>query len=98
MALGRFKMTDALPPEQKVIPETSQGHASNQAGATGPARKGKGKGKAKSAGKAAAKAVDAEQVREARESAEAHNAEASIRDRMVNIGRGNQQAGRQRAK
>ncbi len=37
----------------------------------------------------------AEQVREARESAEAKNAEASNRQRMVNIGRGNQQAGRQ---
>jgi hypothetical protein len=97
MALGRFKMTDALPPEQKVTAETSLSHASNQAGATGPARKGKGKGKAKSAGKAA-KTVEAEQVREARESTEAHNAEASIRDRMVDIGRGNQQAGRQRAK
>jgi hypothetical protein len=98
MALGRFKMTDALPPEQKVAAEISQSHASNQAGVTGPARKGKGKGKAKSAGKAAAKTVEAEQVREARESAEARNAEASTRDRMVDIGRGNQQAGRQRAK
>jgi len=37
----------------------------------------------------------AEQIKEARESAEAKNAEGSIRDRMVNIGRGNQQAGRQ---
>jgi hypothetical protein len=98
MALGRFKMTDALPPEQKVIAETSQTHASSQVGATGPARKGKGKGKAKSAGKATAKGSDAEQVREARESDQAHNAEASTRDRMVDIGRGNQQAGRQRAK
>ena len=39
--------------------------------------------------------VAAEQVREATESARAHQAEASIRDRMVDIGRGNQQAGRQ---
>jgi len=38
--------------------------------------------------------VAAEQVREAAESARAHQAEASIRDRMVDIGRGNQQAGR----
>jgi hypothetical protein len=37
----------------------------------------------------------AEQTREAAESREAHTAEASIRDRMVAIGRGNQQAGRQ---
>jgi hypothetical protein len=37
----------------------------------------------------------AEQVREAQESREAGNAGASNRDRMVDIGRGNQQAGRQ---
>jgi hypothetical protein len=39
--------------------------------------------------------VVAEQAREAEESARAHAAEASNRDRMVDIGRGNQQAGRQ---
>jgi hypothetical protein len=39
--------------------------------------------------------VAAEQVREAQESAKAGQAEASNRDRMVDIGRGNQQAGRQ---
>jgi hypothetical protein len=38
---------------------------------------------------------DAEQLREAGENARARDAEASIRDRMVNIGRANQQAGRQ---
>jgi hypothetical protein len=37
----------------------------------------------------------AEQVREASESQEARDAEASNRERMVDIGRGNQQAGRQ---
>ena len=37
----------------------------------------------------------AEQVREATESGEADGAAASTRDRMVAIGRGNQQAGRQ---
>jgi hypothetical protein len=37
----------------------------------------------------------AEQVREAKERAEARDAEASNRDRMVDIGRGNQQTGRQ---
>jgi len=37
----------------------------------------------------------AEQLREAGKSAEARTAEASNRDRMVDIGRGNQQAGRQ---
>jgi hypothetical protein len=40
-------------------------------------------------------ATAAEQVRESHEATEAHNAEASIRDRMTDIGRGNQQAGRQ---
>jgi hypothetical protein len=39
--------------------------------------------------------VVAEQVREARESAKAKDSEASTRDRMVDIGRGNQQSGRQ---
>lgn len=39
--------------------------------------------------------VAAEQIREAKESQEARNNEASIRARMVDIGRGNQQAGRQ---
>ena len=34
-----------------------------------------------------------EQAREAEESARAHAAEASNRDRMVDVGRGNQQAG-----
>jgi hypothetical protein len=39
--------------------------------------------------------ITAEQTREANESKTALNAEASIRDQMVKIGRGNQQAGRQ---
>jgi len=39
--------------------------------------------------------VAAEQMREASESAKAKSAEASIRGRMIDIGRGNQQAGRQ---
>ena len=37
----------------------------------------------------------AEQVREAQESSEAAKAGVSSRDRIVDIGRGNQQAGRQ---
>ena len=37
----------------------------------------------------------AEQARESNESREAQDAEASIRARMVDVGRGNQQAGRQ---
>jgi hypothetical protein len=39
--------------------------------------------------------MQAERAREARESEAARNAQASNRDRMVDIGRGNQQAGRQ---
>jgi hypothetical protein len=39
--------------------------------------------------------LTAEQAREAQEAEAARNAEASIRDRMVHIGRGNQQSGRQ---
>lgn len=39
--------------------------------------------------------ADAEQTREARESEEARRAGPSSRERMVDIGRGNQQAGRQ---
>jgi hypothetical protein len=99
--LGRFKMTDALPQGQQGHAESSQSSDYIEAGSTGQARKGKGKGKAKAsgkAGKATAKGPDAEQVREARESAQAKDAESSTRDRMVDIGRGNQQAGRQRAK
>jgi hypothetical protein len=37
----------------------------------------------------------AEQAREAREREQAQDAEASNRDRMIEIGRGNKQAGRQ---
>ncbi len=55
-----------------------------------------GKNKA-SVGEAGSAELAAEQAREAHESSGARNAEASIRDRMVDIGRGNQQAGRQRA-
>jgi hypothetical protein len=52
-------------------------------------------GKKKRGRPAPAHEVAAEQAREAEESARAHAAEASNRDRMVDIGRGNQQAGRQ---
>jgi hypothetical protein len=98
--LGRFKMTDALPPEQRAAAESSRSDDRGQAVTSGRAGKGrrKGQGRSRKAGQAAAKGPDAEQVREARESTQARNAEASARDRMVDIGRGNQQAGRQRAK
>jgi hypothetical protein len=52
-------------------------------------------GKKKRGKRAASHEFAAEQTREADESARAHAAEASNRDRMVDIGRGNQQAGRQ---
>lgn len=39
--------------------------------------------------------TEAEQLREVQEQTKAKNAEASNRERMVDIGRGNQQAGRQ---
>jgi len=96
--VGRFKLTDALPQQAESLPLAETGASST------PAKRGKGKskGKARSKGKAAqasaAHGPAAEQVREARESTQAKNAEASTRDRMVDIGRGNQQAGRQGSK
>ena len=98
---GRFKLTDALPQQPAPVEESQ-----SQGGFIGglPAGRGKGRGKARgrSAGekgkRSATTELAADQVREARESTQAKNAEASVRDRMVDIGRGNQQAGRQRAK
>jgi hypothetical protein len=89
--LGRFKLTDALP--QQAEPALSEG---DTGGAPAKRGKGKSKGKAKSKGKTTQLSA-AEQLREARESTQAKNAEAGSRDRMVDIGRGNQQAGRQRS-
>jgi hypothetical protein len=98
---GRFRLTDALP-EQIVDIETSDPQQGAQPAAPRSTGKGKNKGRSKTPsakGKPAPGAgLAAEQVREARENNEAKNAEGSIRDRMVDIGRGNQQAGRQRAK
>src|SRR5262245_25980447 len=95
---GRYKLADALPPPIKVEPSQSRKTGYGAA----PAKTGKRKGKGKSAGEAgkpsSSGGLAAEQLREARESAQAKNAEASTRDRMVEIGRGNQQAGRQRGK
>lgn len=94
--VGRFKLTDALPSQAETPlaePDTS--------GPAGKQGKGKSKGKARAKGKSAQQSAThglaAEQLREARESNQAKNAEASTRDRMVDIGRGNQQAGRQRS-
>jgi hypothetical protein len=98
---GRFKLTDALPePVAETEFPTSQGGAPTAS----PTGRGKGRGKTKNKpgsakGKPAVTGeLASEQVREAGENDQAKNAEGSVRDRMVDIGRGNQQAGRQRAK
>lgn len=63
-----------------------------------PANPGSGhSGKTNRGGKArTSHQTTAEQLRESVESARARESEASIRDRMVDIGRGNKQAGRQK--
>lgn len=98
---GRFKLTDALP-EQTAEVDATPAQGAAPAGSPTGRGKGRGKTKKKSASAKGKPAVTgglaAEQVREARENSQAKNAEGSIRDRMVDIGRGNQQAGRQRAK
>ena len=91
--IGKFKLSDALP---KSLPDALGDETpSSSLGAKG---KGKSQPRSKKATKGKAAATheeDAEQVREARESTRAKNNEASIRGHMVDIGRGNQQAGRQ---
>ena len=94
--VGKFKLTDALP--KNVAETTGDANA-----AAGPPVKGKFKAKERSkkatTGKASGTAEQsAEQLREARESAKAKDAEADIRGHMVDIGRGHQQAGRQKGK
>jgi hypothetical protein len=98
---GRFKLTDALPEPVAEI-EFSAPQNGIQTGS--PTGRGKGRGKArnKSASAKGKPAVTggliAEEVRETEETDQAKNAEGSVRDRMIDIGRGNQQAGRRRAK
>jgi hypothetical protein len=98
---GRFKLTDALPEQAPEI-EVSQPQGGGQLASPNGRGKGRSKAKSKSAsakGKPSlGSGLAAEQVREVQENNQATNAEGSIRDRMVDIGRGNQQAGRQRAK
>src|SRR5277367_6816588 len=92
---GRFKLTDALPEPTPEI-EISQPQGAGQVASPN----GRGKGRSKGRGKSASakgklplgSGLAAEQVREAQENNQAQNAEGSIRDRMVDIGRGNQQA------
>ena len=81
---GRFKLTDALP-AQPVESEESQ----FAGGAPGSSPTGRGKGRSKKKGKSAADASKEAQ-------AASPDADPSIRDRMVDIGRANQQTGRQR--
>jgi hypothetical protein len=91
--LGKFKLTDALPP---ALPTELTSDNTPQDGKVPGQKRGKGRGK--SSGKPDRTGLAAEQVREADETQHAKNAEASIRDHMVEIGRGNQQAGRQGGK
>jgi hypothetical protein len=97
---GRYKLTDALPPQP--APDQSELTGSGRAGSLPGTGRSKGKLRNKPGGGKGKPPIGtglaAEQVREARQSNQAKNAEASARDRMVDIGRGNQQAGRQRAK
>lgn len=65
-------------------------HEKSGSSGAGPERSQRRAGKAQPSAE-----TTAEQIREARESAEAREAESSIRDRMVDIGRANKQAGRQ---
>jgi hypothetical protein len=89
--IGKFKLSDALPP--------SVADAADDAGYKGKGQlKPSGRGKKAKAGapaKAASGESTAEQTREIREVAKAKNSGPTIRDHMVDIGRGNQQAGRQ---
>ncbi len=82
---GRFKLTDALPDQPPVDEES---HPGEGIPGTSPGAKGKGKGKKK--GKLARDQSKLSQTGGA-------DAETGARDRMVDIGRGNQQAGRQRS-
>jgi hypothetical protein len=90
---GKFKLTDALPPVVRTELTTENVPADSKV----PGQR-RGKGRGKTSGKPDRSALAAEQVRESGENEHAKNAEASIRDRMVDIGRGNQQASRQGGK
>jgi hypothetical protein len=82
---GRFKLTDALPEQP---PADDGSHSGGGVPGSVPGAKGKGRGKKK--GKLAREQAKLSQSAGA-------DAEPGIRDRMVDIGRGNQQAGRQRS-
>ena len=80
---GRFKLTDALPEHLPAADEPTSG-----ASLPGVAPGGKGKGKKKSK-------LPRDQSKQAQSAGP--DAEPGIREKMVDIGRGNQQAGRQRS-
>ena len=91
--IGKFKLSDAMPKAQAEV-------LGDWTPSSNLEPKGKGKAKPRSKKSTKGKAAEtheqaAEQVREARESTGRRNNEASIRGHMVDIGRGNQQAGRQ---
>jgi hypothetical protein len=81
---GRFKLTDALPDQP---PADDELHVGEGIPGSSPGAKAKGKGKKK--GKLARDHTKLSQPAGA-------DAETGPRDRVVDIGRGNQQAGRQR--
>jgi len=81
---GRFKLTDAVP-DQPVETDDSQ----SGGGIQGSSPTGRAKGKIKKKGKLAGETSK-------RSLAASPDSEPSIRDRMVDIGRANQQTGRQR--
>jgi hypothetical protein len=81
---GRFKLTDALPEQAPADHELNSGGGVH--GST-PGVKAKGKGKKKSK-------LGRDQNKLAQ--AAGGDAEPGIRDRVVDISRGNQQVGRQR--
>lgn len=81
---GRFKLTDALPEQAPADQELQSG-----GGAQGSVPGVKGKGKGKKKGK-----LGRDQSKLAQSAGP--DADPGIRDRMVDIGRGNQQAGRRR--
>jgi hypothetical protein len=81
---GRFKLTDALPDQPAGDQELDSG-----GGMPGAAPGAKAKGKGKKKGKLSRDANKHSQ-------SAAGDAEPGIRDRVVDIGRSNQQTGRQR--
>jgi hypothetical protein len=93
--IGKFKLSDALPQGlADTSGDASEGARFKGKGQVKPSGRSK-KAKAGAPAKDAAGELTAEQTREIREVTKAKNAGPSIRDHMVDIGRGNQQAGRQ---